>query len=236
MEADRRQTGSGNTGKGQSRRASEPAEQGGTHHRWRLAPGERRTSSRGLWEASAPRMSRDGPAKGPARARDQAGASRGPPVAGRLRHGSAPCSSLPPARHRGDRGHPPSQPGVGADSDQWWGGDGVEMGGPMMGATLGKGENPHGPATQLPSARGGGSSRARTQAPQLCPPTAPRGGAAHPMFPFRGQRGRRSPWGASPPPSAPAVPAGPARSWLQDEGPRVSTPLPGPGPRSLGLG
>lgn len=87
-------------------------------------------------------MSRDGPAKGPARARDQAGASRGPPVAGRLRHGSAPRSSLPPARHRGDRGHPPSQPGLGADSDQWWGGDGVEMGGPMMGATLGKGENP----------------------------------------------------------------------------------------------
>lgn len=49
------------------------------------------------------------------------------------------------------------------------GGDGVEMGGPMMGATLGKGENPHGPATQLPSARGGGSSRARTQVPSALP-------------------------------------------------------------------
>lgn len=182
-------------------------------------------------------MSRDGPAKGLARARDQAGASRGPPVAGRLRHGSAPRSSLPPARHRGDRGHPPSQPGVGADSDQWWRGGWRGDGGPHDGRDLGEGREP--PTVRLLNfpvlgvAAPAGPGR---RSPQLCPLTAPRGGAAHPMFPFRGQRGQRSPWGASPPPSAPAVPAGPARSWLQDEGPRVSTPLPGPGPRGPGLG
>lgn len=181
-------------------------------------------------------MSRDGPAKGPARARDQAGASRGPPVAGRLRHGSAPRSSLPPPDtaatgaicHRSPAWVPIQTNGGGG-----WHGDG----GPHDGRDLGEGREP--PTVRLLNfpvlgvAAPAGPGR---RSPQLCPPTAPRGGAAHPMFPFRGQRGQRSPWGASPPPSAPAVPAGPARSWLQDEGPRVSTPLPGPGPRSLGLG
>lgn len=69
------------------------------------------------------------------------------------------------------------------------GGDGVEMGGPMMGATLGKGENPHGPATQLPSARGGGSSRARTQVPSALPSHCSPRRRRPPRVPLQGATG-----------------------------------------------
>lgn len=183
----------------------------------------------GVSTADEPRRSSEGPGQSAGPGRRVPRASRGgeaqawqcPPLLSAPRQTPRRQGPSAIAARRGCR----FRPMVGGG----WRGDG----GPHDGRDLGEGREP--PTVRLLNfpvlgvAAPAGPGR---RSPQLCPPTAPRGGAAHPMFPFRGQRGQRSPWGASPS----AVPAGPARSWLQDEGPRVSTPLPGPGPWGPGLG
>lgn len=119
----------------------------------------------GVSPADEPRWSSEGPGQSAGPGRRVPRASRG---------GEAQAWQCPPllsASRQTPRRQGPSAIAArrGCRFRPMVGGDGVEMGGPMMGATLGKGENPHGPATQLPSARGGGSSRARTQVPSALP-------------------------------------------------------------------